>query len=590
VTAVSYPLFDLLLVSTVVGVGALHGRAMDRRWLLLLAGLVVFAGSDVLYAYRVAHETYAVGTPLDAGWSVGLSLIAIGVVEAARRPVDEPARVADRTFLAVPALSTSVALVVLIVGTRTSQSTLAVALAGVTLLAAAARTQVAVREQVRMGMLHRQAGTDDLTDLPNRRALYADVTRSLTAHPETEQALLLLDLDRFKEVNDSLGHHVGDQLLVEVGRRLRAQLREGDLLARLGGDEFAVLLPLADQERSVAVATKLRDALSSPFTTDGIALQTGVSIGIALFPQHGHDISVLLRKADIAMYRAKKSHAGHHLYSGRDDIDGTSRLRTLQELGEALAGDQLVLHYQPKKNLDTGLVCGVEALVRWQHPERGLLYPAAFLELAEETGLMRHLTEVVLELALDQATIWHREGRDLMIAVNLSASSLMDSSLPDQVMSLLAARGLPPSALQLEITEEFLMADHDRARSVLARLRSAGIQIAVDDFGTGYSSLAYLRDLPVDELKLDRSFVMPMADDTRAAALVASTVALAHSLGLRIVAEGVESAAALSALTLMGCDEAQGYFLSRPVPASELELWLDDARATIPEQLVPVRS
>jgi diguanylate cyclase (GGDEF)-like protein len=572
-TAISYPLLDLLLVAGVVGVAALQGRAMGRHWALLSAGLVVFAGSDVLYAYRVAQDTYTVGTPLDAGWAVGLSLIAAGVVASARRRTESGHRPA-RTFLAVPVLATTSALAVLIAGTQRHQSVLAIALAGTTVLAAAARTQFAVREQVRMGVLRRQAGTDDLTDLPNRRALYAEVQARLTGAPDRSHALLLLDLDRFKEVNDSLGHHIGDQLLVEAGKRLREQIREGDLLARLGGDEFAVLLPDSDEEQAVAVATKLRAALAEPFPAEGIALQSGVSVGVALFPQHGRDISALLRTADIAMYRAKRSHSGHHVYSGRDDVDGATRLRTLQELGGALAGKELVLHFQPKRDLASGRVCGVEALVRWQHPERGLLFPDAFLDLAEEAGLMRRLTEVVLELALDQAVLWRRKGLELSIAVNLSASSLMDVRLPEQVLGMLAERDLPARTLQLEITEEFLMADRERARSVLAELRSAGIHIAVDDFGTGYSSLAYLRDLPVDELKLDRSFVMPMADDSRAAALVASTIELAHSLGLRMVAEGVESDIAHDELTRLGCDQAQGYYISRPVPAAELEGWI----------------
>lgn len=275
------------------------------------------------------------------------------------------------------------------------------------------------------------------------------------------------------------------------------------------------------------------------------------------------------------MYKAKRTGTGSHVYTDTEDSSSDDRLRTMHELRLALQHDQLMLHYQPKLDLATGQVHGVEALVRWDHPDRGLLYPDQFLALVEDAGLMHELTAVVLEQALDQARAWHVADLRLTVAVNLSASSLVDDDLPAHVAALLADRQLPSSALQLEITEDFLMTDRDRARTVLHRLRSLGVQIAVDDFGTGYSSLAYLRDLPIDELKLDRSFVFPMADDARAAALAISTIGLAHSLGLRMVAEGVENATALEELTRHGCDQAQGYHLSRPVPAAELEHWLD---------------
>jgi diguanylate cyclase (GGDEF)-like protein len=441
---------------------------------------------------------------------------------------------------------------------------------------------------------------DSLTGLANRRALYTDGQARLVKMPGTRRALLLLDLDKFKEVNDSLGHHAGDQFLVEVAARLRGQVRGGDLLARLGGDEFAVLLEDAGHDEAARVAENLRAALAEPFTTlagssamGSLTLHSTVSIGIARFPDDGPDLSALLRKADIAMYKAKISGDGHHVYTDTDNADGATRLRTVDELQAAITNDEFVLHYQPKIDLDTGKVHSVEALVRWRHPTRGLLYPDAFLALVEGAGLMRAMTRLVLEMALDQAAQWHAQGQQLTIAVNLSASSLVDADLPQEIFAMLTARGVPPRALQLEITEEFLMADRDRARSILTRLRSGGVQISVDDFGTGYSSLSYLRDLPIDELKLDRSFVFPMADDARAAALVASTIALAHSLGLRMVAEGVETQVAYTELTRLGCDQAQGYFMSRPVPAAELEHWLRnrpavDGSARIPPRLSSV--
>jgi diguanylate cyclase len=570
--ALAYPLFDLLLVATVIGIASLHGRQLERHWVPLLAGLALFASADVIYALQLASDSYVPGAPLDALWPIGLALMSVWA--CAGGPADRPAHVEAPVALLVPAAATGAGLAVLVAASLTHVSFLAVCLATLTLVATAGRTQLAFRQLRRLADLRRQATTDDLTGLPNRRAFYAHVNAQLE-NPGTAQALLLLDLDRFKEVNDSLGHQVGDQLLVQVGARLADQLRDGDMLARLGGDEFAVLLTGVAREQAVAVAVKLRSALAEPFTLEGIALRTDVSIGLSLAPKHGNDLTLLLRRADIAMYKAKRSRHGHRVYTGADDAAGDGRLRTLQELRTALTEGQMTLHYQPKLELDTNEVHAVEALVRWDHPTRGLLYPDSFLALVEDGGLMRSLTQIVIEQALDQAAVWQAQGRPLTVAVNLSASSLVDTDLPEQVAALLDARQLPAAALQLEITEEFLMADRDRARNILARLRDRGIQIAVDDFGTGYSSLAYLRELPIDELKLDRSFIFQMADDARAAALVFSTIGLAHSLGLRMVAEGVENHATLIELARHGCDQAQGFYLSRPVPAAELDFWLD---------------
>ncbi len=434
----------------------------------------------------------------------------------------------------------------------------------------AERDRARLREDLRLQL----ANTDPLTGLPNRQALYSLGPARLLKRRGRGRALLLLDLNKFKEVNDSLGHDAGDHLLIELAARLRDQVRDEDLLVRLGGDEFAALLQDAGHEEAMAVATKLQAALAERIVLNGVALHSSASIGIALFPAAGPGLSALLRKADIAMYKAKTSGDGIHVYGSSDDNDGAARLRTEDELRTAMACDQLMLHYQPKIDLDTGDVHSVEALVRWDHPTRGLLYPESFLALVEDSGLMRTMTQRVLEMALDQAATWQSQGQHLTIAVNLSASSLVDADLPDQIIAMLEARGVPPEALQLEITEEFLMADRDRARNILTLLRQSGIQLSLDDFGTGYSSLSYLRELPVDELKLDQSFVMPMADDARAAALVASTVALAHSLGLRMVAEGVENPVAYAELKRLGCEQAQGFFISRPVPAAALEHWL----------------
>jgi diguanylate cyclase (GGDEF)-like protein len=575
---VTHPLFDMILVAAIAGILASGSMNAGGRWYFLVAGLMLFTASDVIFALQEASGSYVPGSPLDGVWLVGLAMIALWVDGAEQRddsrPHDSPSEM-PATALAVARGATVAGMCVLIVGTWARLPIIAVALAGATLFAAAERAQLGYRQLARMAnQRHQAATTDDLTGLPNRRALYAAGQAHLVEPQSRRMALLMLDLDRFKEVNDSLGHYAGDQLLTQVATRLLERLRAGDLMARLGGDEFAVLLNDAGRHEATEVAVKLRAALAEPFAIESITVHISVSIGIALFPDDGLDLSALLRKADIAMYRAKASGNGQHAYRTEDDAYETTRLQTVEELRTALAHEQLVVHYQPKVDLRTGKVHGVEALVRWDHPTRGLLYPDGFLHLVEESGLMPALTRVVLTRALEQVATWHANGQPLTVAVNLSPSSLADTDLPERVGALLAARNLPRGTLQLEITEEFLMADHDRARAILTRLSRHGIHISIDDFGTGYSSLAYLRDLPIDELKLDRSFIFPMAGDARAAALVASTIDLAHNLGLRMVAEGVETEVAYTALTRLGCDEAQGYFISRPVPAAELDHWL----------------
>ncbi|PXA68176.1 putative bifunctional diguanylate cyclase/phosphodiesterase [Cryobacterium arcticum] len=580
--SIAFPVLDLLLVAALAGIAATPVRVLGRSGLLLVVGLILFATADVVYAQQVQVQSVAMGTALNGAWAIGFALIVLWVLLAARGR-EQPNRssvatLADGTAytvsaVAAPLIATAAGLAVLLLASQTHVSTLAVALAGATLALAA--IPLAFRQR----MLNSLSRTDELTGLPNRRALAMDVSSRLRAADARPSALLVLDLDRFKEVNDSLGHEAGDRLIGRISARLTGALRAGDLLARLGGDEFAVHLHHADDKRATAMARRLRAVTARPIVIDGLSLEVGLSIGIALSPEHGSDLSGLLRKAEMAMYSAKSSRVGQRIYSAGDDSNDEARLRTLHELRIALAENQLVLHYQPKVDLPRDSVPGVEALVRWNHPTRGLLFPNEFLEVAEHGGLMRTLTRVVLELALDQAVLWQDQGRVLTVAVNLSSRSLLDYQLVNVVTRMLADRELPGSALMLEVTEEFLLVDRDRARNVLLRLRAAGVLIAVDDFGTGYSSLAYLRDLPIDELKLDQSFVIPMLDDDRASALVASSINLGHSLDLRIVAEGVETAEVLDQLVRFGCDVAQGYYLSRPVPAAELERWLDDRAA-----------
>jgi diguanylate cyclase (GGDEF)-like protein len=424
----------------------------------------------------------------------------------------------------------------------------------------------------------RLARHDALTGLPNRTAFHQALGALVDGG--TPAAVLLLDLDRFKEINDALGHDTGDRLLTQVGPRLREALNADALVARLGGDEFAVLQPgLSDGREARLVAQSLLGALAEPFALGDTTLHTEASIGIALHPLHGTDVATLVQRADVAMYEAKRGHTGAELYTVEDDPYRATRLMLLGELPRALAEDQLVLHFQPKLCVATGRPVGAEALVRWQHPTRGLLMPADFIPLAEHTGLIHELTLWVLEHALDQCRRWRDAGLDLQIAVNLSAANLLDARLPNDVARLIVAAGVPPSALALEITESVAMTDPTRAREVLGVLRSMRVALSVDDYGTGHSSLAYLGGLPVTELKIDRAFVTDLAEDATCAAIVRSTVELAHNLGLKVVAEGVEDERALEHLRAQGCDLAQGFHLSRPLPGDEVTAWLQETLA-----------
>lgn len=424
--------------------------------------------------------------------------------------------------------------------------------------------------------LRYQARYDALTGLANRTLLHERVTAALGAVSTDLRplALLLLDLDHFKEINDTFGHERGDALLRQVAGRLCGVIHAGDTLARLGGDEFAVLLPHADVAGAVRVAADIRAALDAPLHVEDQVLQVGASVGIALAPAHGTDGTTLLRRADVAMYVAKRGHTGHAVYDPTQDQYSPERLALVGELRAALAHHVLTLHYQPQVDLGSGRICGVEALVRWPHPERGLIPPSRFIPLAEETGLIAPLTDWVLTEAVRQGREWQRAGLLLPVSVNLSMWNLHDPTLPERVAGLLRAHGMPPDSLRLELTESALMTDPQHALDVLMRLAALGVRLTVDDFGSGYSSLTYLKKLPVNELKIDQSFVREMATDATDAAIVASTVALGHALGLRVVAEGIEDQATWDLLVGMGCDVIQGYYLSRPLPPDDLACWL----------------
>jgi diguanylate cyclase (GGDEF)-like protein len=410
----------------------------------------------------------------------------------------------------------------------------------------------------------RQALHDGLTDLPNRLLLQQRTTKVLAAAERTgsSTAVLLIDLDHFKEINDTLGHYVGDQLIREVGCRLRDSLREGDSVARLGGDEFAVLAcDLDSREDAEEVARRVVASLALPFTIDGVRLDVQASVGIALAPEHGLDVTTLMQRADVALYAAKVHRGCFALYSPEGDRHSVEKLALLGELREGVAAGQLVVHYQPKCDAATGRLVGLEALVRWQHPTRGLVFPDEFIGIAENTGLIGSLTLEVLDQAL--AT-----------AVNLSVRVLTDLELPRQVAGLLGHWGVPPELLTLEVTETSIMVDPTRTMTVLGLLRDLGVVLSIDDFGTGYSSLAYLKRLEANELKIDKSFVFAMTTNSNDAVIVRSTIELGHNLGLKLVAEGVEDAETWSMLKALGCDVIQGYHLSRPIPPELLDAWI----------------
>jgi diguanylate cyclase (GGDEF)-like protein len=426
--------------------------------------------------------------------------------------------------------------------------------------------------------LEHQALHDALTGLPNRVLLQDRTQHAMRVGRRVRQhlSLILLDLDHFKEVNDTLGHAAGDVILREVAERLRQVARESDTVSRLGGDEFALLLLTAEAAHVSGVADKIVETLRRPFVVENQTLHVGTSIGIAMYPEHGGDFDALLRKADIALYESKRTRGSHTVYRPELDSHNPSRLTLSAELRHAIERGELVLHYQPKIHARSREVHGVEALVRWQHPRRGLVPPDEFIPLAEKTGLIRPLTLWTLDAALRQCRAWHDRGVHLNVAVNLSALCLDDVWLTDAVGAALQHHGVKTSRLELELTESAVMADPSRARQIFTALDALGTGLSIDDFGTGYSSLTHLRRLPVTEIKIDKSFVVDLPTDASNGAIAHALIRLAHSLGIGVVAEGVEQELAFRLLRRMDCDLVQGFHLCRPLPAADFDRWHDE--------------
>ncbi|VAW93994.1 diguanylate cyclase/phosphodiesterase (GGDEF & EAL domains) with PAS/PAC sensor(s) [hydrothermal vent metagenome] len=425
--------------------------------------------------------------------------------------------------------------------------------------------------------LENMAFTDALTGMPNRVLFYdrlEQITMSASRY-KTQFALMMMDLNRFKNINDTLGHHIGDRLLKTVGERLQTILRESDTVARLGGDEFAALLPAIDHDEGVTiVAEKIVNALNKPIAVEGHNLSIGISIGLVRCPRDGDKTTLLMQHADVAMYHAKRKGLGYVFYDKNMNKENLFELTMESELRQAIENKDFELYYQPKIDLQHGHITGAEALIRWAHDKYGFISPEKFIPLAEQTGLIQTLTEWILEQALTQCAAWHANNITIGVSVNLSAYSLNDIDLIDTVHHALIKTEIEPQWLTLELTETAIMSDADRALSTLSQLNTMGVRLSVDDFGTGYSSLAYLKRFPVDEIKIDKSFVIDMLTDASDAVIVRSTIDLAHNMGMKVVAEGIESQEAWDKLAELGCNLGQGYHMCRPCPAADFKTWV----------------
>ena len=424
---------------------------------------------------------------------------------------------------------------------------------------------------------------DTLTGLPNRILLVDRLEQAInTASFERSKiAILVVDIDRFKDINDTLGHSTGDRVIKQIAQRLRKIIPEPNTVARLGGDEFGIILKkFGTKEDAAEVVQTIKETLQVPLKLEGVRLDIDASIGITLYPEHGKDAQILLQRADVAMYQAKQKHCGFIMYTTTLDRCNTRRLTLMGELREAIINNELAAYYQPKIDIKTGKIKELEALVRWKHKAHGLVQPDDFIPMAEQTGLIKQLTLWILHESLMQCAKWNDEGFELGVSVNLSANDLMDVELPETITRTLNAHNVSPEKLLLEITESSVMLDPNRALEVLTNLSTLGVRLSVDDFGTGYSSLSYLSKLPVSELKIDKSFVMGMENNSNNTVIVQATIDLGHNLGLEVVAEGVETASSISLLQPLGCDTLQGYYFTKPLSAQEFNTWRSQNIAT----------
>jgi diguanylate cyclase (GGDEF)-like protein len=555
----------------------LLNNLVTYAWAPLVGGLFFHGaarlakiGSHELDYYLLVLATFLIGLALNFVGSVGY------LCYLDRSSIARKAKETFAPLLASEVFSALLTLVAVYVAVQLGAIGLALfALVLIIFQYLAGQLLVSRQRSVKLRLM---ATTDDLTGLANRERFRTRVEQEIVAAGPF--AVMLIDLDRFKEINDTLGHHYGDKLLAELGPRLAECIGSDGLVARLGGDEFAVLPgPRTDDpEVLVEVATRVIDCIHLPFAIDDLSLEIGASLGISRFPRDGEDANTLLRRADVAMYAAKEAQSGFELYAAEQDRHSKRRLSIVSDFRHAIDAGEIVVHYQPIVDLADLSLNGAESLVRWEHPEHGLLQPGAFIPIVEQTGLIGPLTRHVLERSIEQCAQWRRVRSDLSVSVNLSVRNLLDRDLPGEIERMLSGHGLPPEALRLEITESMIMSDPERALGTVERLSALGVRFSVDDFGVGYSSLAYLRRLPIAELKIDRSFVSPMLQDANDFIIVRSTINMGHDLGLTIIAEGVEDEPTLERLGHLGCDRAQGFHLSRPIPADAFADWIEQRR------------
>jgi diguanylate cyclase len=578
----AYPIGDVLLLGLAVGGTAILAGRRKAPWILIATGIAVNTVGDT---FNLLGSTSRTGTILNAiAWPTSILLIAVAVWLRPRP--SNPLEDQKATGFLLPNLAAAAALAILFIGSLHHVGRVALGLAMATLVIVGFRFALSVQGMRTLSQeRHRQSVTDELTGLGNRRHLFRvlDAFFAETAaaeSPDRPLAFLFVDLNNFKEVNDTFGHPAGDALLQQLGERLLGALRSSDLLVRIGGDEFAVALIDGDADYAVNVAERLTASLDEPFVLDVVSTRITASIGIAMAPTDANDSAGLVWCADVAMYRSKLASTPFALYEPHLDETG-NRLQLVEDLRLAIDEGQLVLHYQPQLDLRTGEIQAVEGLLRWDHPQLGLVPPLQFLPLAEEAGLMRSITAFVLEQALAQCASWRRSGRHLAVSVNISASNLLDDGFTDFVGRLLEKFHLPADALVLELTETSIISEFETSRTVIEALRGLGLVVSIDDFGAGFTSLAYLSNLAVGELKLDRTFIASLAarQSGRDFELVRSTIDLGHALGLRVVAEGIEDRGTLELLSALGCDLAQGYFISRPKAAKDLAFQSDPATA-----------
>ncbi len=576
VANVAYPVGDVALLALAVAVIVMVPMRPARLF-LLVAGCALMAVANIVYLSQSSSGPLRVGTALDLTWPAAILAMSVSVWLGSRGFVRSPRRErAPRVVILIPI--TTACLLIVIVGNVEHLSPIALGFAAAALVAGVARRGLALREQRRIHeSRHHLALTDELTELGNRRYLLDALELAVASLHETGGsgrgvALLLIDLDHFKEINDSFGHQTGDALLRQIGPRIRKVVRHSDVVARLGGDEFAVLLHGADAFKATTVAMRITTLLEQPIDVNTASLHVGASIGVALAPEHAQTATDLLRCADIAMYRAKTERGSFDIYDAALD-DEADRFALIEDLRLAMAQGSLALHYQPEIDLRTGQVVTVEALLRWPHPTLGLIPPEHLLALAEESGLVHSLAAWVFEQAIADCARWWNDGHQVAVAVNLLATDLLDSSLPRRVGELLTLAGLPSEALVLEITEGMVMADLTRSKRVIQGLADSNILVSIDDFGTGFSSLAHLNDLALGELKLDRTFTSRLqvgGAGGREEDVARSIIQLGHALELRVVAEGIEQLDLIGVLAELGCDVGQGYAIQTPRPASEI--------------------